>query len=430
MPVDMSVRKRFPLYKSPSFWVGMLFSLVVILPFFFRLEPYAIDQVEIHIQAEKPDRMELYWNMGKGYRAEEVSVSAIAGGGGREIHRFVVPQGARSKVRFDPVSSDQEIRVLAIFWLRDGEQPVAIEWDNLTVLAGVADILGDGNEKIVTPLDGHQDPQLILTLDQMKQGWPVGLNIRWQPSGYVWILGGAWIGGVLLIRRWHLVFRRPSGTPLSAARNEIRGVCLVIFVMGLSWAGAWGMWRWWDGTGWGEVIDEGWILEIAMETRSQQADFSQMFFDMGEGFSERNTQIIPLFEGDGEEAQRRYRYRLPEGNVYTLRWDPINASGEIWIHGLYLRHGKQQVSLPLNRLIPNNDLAVSSWGEDRLYGITPEGGSDPSMLLREYLVLSESGDVLFGFRLRWFAGLAVTALWFLLLWVWDGPTRSLLKRQP
>ena len=98
-------------------------------------------------------------------------------------------------------------------------------------------------------------------------------------------------------------------------------------------------------------------LSLTMDLRSSTAAYSQVFFTDGDAvFTEARSVGQPVQRG---ENRLRLGLSGPRGIVGDhLRWDPLDAPGEVLVRAMRLESALTQADIPLSILRPSTDMSA------------------------------------------------------------------------
>lgn len=141
---------------------------------------------------------------------------------------------------------------------------------------------------------------------------------------------------------------------------------------------------------------------------SSVAGWTQVFWDQREGFNENDSSRQPL---KIEPVPVRYRYMMPMGPVRALRFDPVDAAGEMIVgHARIVDYRDRVVhEFRPEDFQPFREIAHVEGRREWLYLRTTPGATDPILLLRVPPDLYLRGD------LRIWTDVAWPAFWKVLL---------------
>jgi hypothetical protein len=136
------------------------------------------------------------------------------------------------------------------------------------------------------------------------------------------------------------------------------------------------------------AISEPFTIAVTMQSRT--AGSLQVFYDVGEGFSEPRSSAIPTLASD---QSIEYRLSLPTGRFRTLRIDPGVSEGRYLIERVEVLapDGSLHTSIPLEGLSTSNQLSVLERTAGRLVVEAPPGAEDPQLLFVPEAPLQVSG---------------------------------------
>jgi hypothetical protein len=117
----------------------------------------------------------------------------------------------------------------------------------------------------------------------------------------------------------------------------------------------------------------GWVL--VLELASGRPDQAQLFFDLGGGFSHRNSVWAAY---DGHDEFEELRFAIPHQPVYGLRLDPGNGRAAYRLRDARLLdpQGDVVVQLQPRDFQPVQQLSVGSISVEEI-ALVPDGGPDP-----------------------------------------------------
>ena len=121
--------------------------------------------------------------------------------------------------------------------------------------------------------------------------------------------------------------------------------------------------------------------EFILFAKCQNMTSAQLFYDMGEGFTEKNSAHYHWM--DAKEYQK-VSFALPSGTVEGLRLDPFEKRGSIEIKKAYVRqdNGSMRDFELAEQLIPANDLKTEPSEEKGVLFNSTQTSSDPIIIFK------------------------------------------------
>jgi hypothetical protein len=117
------------------------------------------------------------------------------------------------------------------------------------------------------------------------------------------------------------------------------------------------------------------IVEIQM--RASAGTFAQLFWGSDLEFTEEHSTRIPL--EPGSEGFQRLRFFLPPQEIHWIRFDPMDAAGEVLIQRMQLTEANGQVlrTFGADDLRPASQIAAMFQEGERIRLVTMPKGADP-----------------------------------------------------
>ena len=142
--------------------------------------------------------------------------------------------------------------------------------------------------------------------------------------------------------------------------------------------------------------------------------YLQVFFDTGQGFSQSQSVVVPVF---ASEDPREYSAPIPPGQYRQLRIDPCTIPGRYVIRSAAIVRADRttETVLPLSSLAAVYELTTIERTDSRLVVEAPPGGDDPQLLyapaqpLKVPVEEGLSSGTLWRLPLAWAA--AILAVW-------------------
>ena len=119
-------------------------------------------------------------------------------------------------------------------------------------------------------------------------------------------------------------------------------------------------------------------MQISMS--SSVSDMAQLFYDTGEGFSERESVTSNVV---GDFQFHTHDFALPCKTIKNLRFDPLTTSGIVSINSIAVVNGfgKSLASIDLHALRPANQIRAFDLKDNTLNVSVEEGANDPQLLI-------------------------------------------------
>jgi hypothetical protein len=140
----------------------------------------------------------------------------------------------------------------------------------------------------------------------------------------------------------------------------------------------------------GEAGPRSFFFEVTLAADGR--GFTQVYYDLGEGFSEQDSTKQDL---DGTTSPAVHRLALPAGLYRALRFDPIDHAGTASFSGARIVDARGNVvrSFAPGNFQPAHDIASLERNGGALVMSTPPGGDDP------YLMIDAGGPFVLGLGL-------------------------------
>lgn len=127
---------------------------------------------------------------------------------------------------------------------------------------------------------------------------------------------------------------------------------------------------------------------LSIDIKSKKPDSAQLFYDLGYGFSEANSATVKL---KGNSDFERVEFAIPEGNISSLRLDPLEKSGAVELRKVSLKSADKEILITPDQITPAIHIAVNKIQDSVLYIETTPDATDPQLLLK---VLGADGQPL------------------------------------
>jgi hypothetical protein len=103
---------------------------------------------------------------------------------------------------------------------------------------------------------------------------------------------------------------------------------------------------------------------LEVQIKSSVSSKAQIFYDIGRGLNEEDSQVLPL---EARDTFQTLRFPLPEQPIRLLRFDPLIDPGRVVIRGATLAGGDStaEKSIPIGTIRPTNEIISTE--------LTPEG---------------------------------------------------------
>jgi hypothetical protein len=118
--------------------------------------------------------------------------------------------------------------------------------------------------------------------------------------------------------------------------------------------------------------------KLYLDIKSSKPETAQVYYDDGTGFSEANSAKAKL-KGNGDFE--RIEFAIPAGNLKAIRFDPLEKSGSVELRSVNLKSGDKQSSIPLDQIMPINQIAKTEIREGVLFVETTPGALDSQLAL-------------------------------------------------
>ena len=109
---------------------------------------------------------------------------------------------------------------------------------------------------------------------------------------------------------------------------------------------------------------------LEMQVKSSVPSIAQVFFDVGRGFNEQDSRVLPVA---GTDVFQTLDFPLPHVPIFHLRFDPLTVSGTMVVRRMAVWDGARRLiaSFRPERLIPANDTQVQPLPEGALIVAVP-----------------------------------------------------------
>jgi hypothetical protein len=131
---------------------------------------------------------------------------------------------------------------------------------------------------------------------------------------------------------------------------------------------------------WIAVVDDSGSDELIVPLRVAQAGEAQLFYDVGAGFSERDSVRRTV---EPAKQLEPVAFAVPRASLREVRFDPLPGAGEFRIGPprLVSPSGRLIAKFPLTAIAPRNEIAELRREGDALAGKTVAGATDPQLTL-------------------------------------------------
>jgi hypothetical protein len=116
-------------------------------------------------------------------------------------------------------------------------------------------------------------------------------------------------------------------------------------------------------------------LYFAADLETPASGTSQVFFDVGRGYNERDSHSIPIQPG----KLQKYIFPLPGKTIKSLRFDPINVPAVVRIKDVWIENKQGAIikKLPFKDFRPNEQINKMETKDGELILHTKEDAKDP-----------------------------------------------------
>jgi hypothetical protein len=128
------------------------------------------------------------------------------------------------------------------------------------------------------------------------------------------------------------------------------------------------------------LYDDGCATFLQVTMRSSVDGKAVVYYDMGEGLSEKDSEQEVVEKGDD---LRQYRFRLPSRTIHYLRFDPLSSEGHIEIQTIRVTDGlgKSREEITLSRIKPIQQIAKFEPRDQLISMDIEEKANDPQLLI-------------------------------------------------
>lgn len=323
-----------------------------------------LQYLEITCAANYTDTVQVFLDVGHGFNELDKIEWPISPTEGTFTYTFPLPDAPLFNLRIDPLrkgTGEFEITNLRIINRRDE----AIR------TFGARHLINADHVAVTTEKNGFklvmkeaQDPKVNIQLDG-----PIlaeGMNARnfkrcLLSAGYLALM--LWI----ILLAVFFAFRQPEPWKATAASMGFLALIAVFF----SLVGNRGLIR--NSIQYAQTSPP-WVLDI--EVAVNHADTSQLYWDTGKGFNEKESRRI---EFDANTKSQTLHFPLPDRKLVALRFDPLLATGRIEVHSIHLIDTGRgvRIALPMNTLEPVQSIAQITCEGDKLLVETTSNANDP-----------------------------------------------------
>jgi hypothetical protein len=143
---------------------------------------------------------------------------------------------------------------------------------------------------------------------------------------------------------------------------------------------------------------------LKFQIKSSVSSKAQIFYDIGRGLNEEDSQVLPIAAG---ETFQTLRFPLPEQPIRLLRFDPLIDAGRVVIGSVALLKGDSaaEESIPLETVRPTNEILSMNLTREGLAVETGPQAHDPQTIFqvsypivlghRSFISVAALGFVLF-----------------------------------
>jgi hypothetical protein len=119
--------------------------------------------------------------------------------------------------------------------------------------------------------------------------------------------------------------------------------------------------------------------QIIMTIESSMPSETQLFYDNGKGFNEKDSSRKVIYQTDTAVV---LDFSLTGPNLYGLRFDPSRSPAKIIIHEIIIKYQKEKpFTVPLDSLTAANDIKSLHYNGKTMTVETTEAAEDPVLYL-------------------------------------------------
>jgi len=159
---------------------------------------------------------------------------------------------------------------------------------------------------------------------------------------------------------------------------------------------------------------------LMISMKSSVPGVAQIFYDFGQGFTERNSETRTVHSS---EQYQDYRFPFPDNKkIFNLRFDPLLSGGHIevrWI-GITDGLGNSFTDLNLASLVPSAQISRLEMASDHVTVVMEDNANDPQLYVRlkEPLLISQEVHPSYHYNLLLSFGAILLLVLLVCFWVY------------
>jgi hypothetical protein len=385
------------------FVTACLWALVVLSAIFIlravSSHDYNTDSIYLSVSLNSPEDgvAALYYDVGKGFSDNHVVFVSIRGGSKIYDYLFKMPNRTMYSLRLNLLLSTNDAISFRKMEILDGFRKPAklLSLSQLEPLQQIRIVALSDAKADFQIQEGANDPQIRIGLESP-------LSVKRLSSLFLFLSGlfleflVFFLSLCLLIYIW---FRQ---------KDKVIATVIVISLVFFGW-------RCWS------QYDDAISLFLRVSMSSSVESTAQVFYDLGKGFNEDQSQKMRTAR---REDLRQYRFKLPKKTIYALCFDPMMTGGKVRIGEIRVTdaYGKLLHEIPLRQLKPLDPIRTIYHEDDSIEIVFPEDSNDPKIAIPLKEVLNYEDKLSFP-MVRWLlalmADLFLSALFaFVVIWAW------------
>ena len=314
--------------------------IVLFMPVWQNLQLFSQSQpsfsLRMAIKTTEPQIAQLFYNTGSGISEENSVTSTLPGDGRFHDCFFPIPAQSIQGFRFDPAMSVGALVIKKADIVMEITSNVHItvkhiDLQNLRSAHQIKEFAIKAAELTVVTEENADDPQIAIpvSFDSWYQSW-----IFWHIAKMILkILTVGLLCGLLM---W-IWFRWDDQTS-----GMIAVIALVVF-----------------GLRCGPIYVSAMSPMLNISIQSSAYGSMQLYYDMGQGFSENNSTRTLIYPN---KIERIYRMEIPKKPILNLRIDPPTSKGLFVLGNISITDGLGHPIKPfhvdLKKVFPNEDISV------------------------------------------------------------------------
>lgn len=356
--ISSVIRKHKVVWTCGAAAVGAVLLIIAFQLLYSPLQKESL--LYITLRASQAGPVTLYYDTGKKFQERESQSIVIPGDSAWHTFTFPLPDQKIKALRFDPPAfkeAEFQIRDIRII-NSEGKTFQRIDPEDVKPLHQIRSL--DRSDRIIRFQTDEisSDPQLLISPEHPISFASFAWDHVLQGTFLFWLaVAGLGIFIVLLLA-FH-IFRTEK--PINFKKIALLFVLTVLYLLCVFYL---------------HSKVSSCFLKVSIKATS--AEKAQLYFDTGHGFSEGQSAVLLV---NSVDSFGQYRFPLPQGIIYNLRFDPPSTDGTLTIKKIIVTDGLGRIirHIPLYQLYPLHQIEKFKLQDEHLTITATRGAVDPQI---------------------------------------------------